>query len=382
MMKILAVDVGTGTQDILLFDVRLNIENSFKLVVPSPTMIINRKIKTATKHGEAIVLTGVTMGGGPSHWAAMDHLKTGYKVYVTPLAAKSFNDDLDEIKEMGFQIVSEDEILKLPSSVIRIELKDFDFTAIADALMKFEVSMNDLAAVAVAVFDHGNAPPKYSDRQFRFDYLLERISEKDELSTFAFMANEIPKSMTRMQSVVASAQDVDIPLVIMDTAPAAILGASFDPKVREKEHTVIANIGNFHTLAFRMRKHKIEAVFEHHTGLVDLDKADRLISSLADGTLKHEDVFMDHGHGAIIYQGDRVDLTTGPYGVAITGPRQSMMHASKLRPYYAAPFGDMMLAGCFGLLYAVGDLLPELKGPVFDAIYPGGNEVSAPWELA
>ncbi len=381
-MKILAVDVGTGTQDILLFDTRLNVENSFKLVVPSPTMIINRKIKTATKQGDAIVLTGVTMGGGPSHWAAMDHLKAGYEVYATPLAAKSFNDDLEEIQEMGFQIVSEDEVVKLPSSVSRIKLKDFDFTVIADALMKFEVPMNDLAAVAVAVFDHGNAPPKYSDRQFRFDYISERISEKDELSTFAFMAQEIPESMTRMQSVVSSAQDVDVPLVIMDTAPAAILGASFDPKVQEKEHTVIANIGNFHTLAFRMHKQKIEGVFEHHTGLVDLEKVDRLIGSLADGTIKHEDVFMDHGHGAITYQGDAVNLSEGPYGVAVTGPRQSMMQASKLRPYFAAPFGDMMLAGCFGLLYVTGDLLPELKEPVFDAIYPRGDQVAAPWELA
>ena len=100
-MKILAVDVGTGTQDILLFDTRLNVENSFKLVVPSPTMIIHRKIKNATKNGSGICLTGVTMGGGPSHWAAMDHLKAGYSVFATPLAARSFDDDLSEVKKMG-----------------------------------------------------------------------------------------------------------------------------------------------------------------------------------------------------------------------------------------------------------------------------------------
>ena len=34
---------------------------------------------------------------------------------------------------------------------------------------------NALAAVAVAAFDHGEAPPGYSDRQFRFDYLDQRI---------------------------------------------------------------------------------------------------------------------------------------------------------------------------------------------------------------
>ena len=43
-MQILTVDIGTGTQDILLYDARLELENSFKLVVPAPTMIVHRQI--------------------------------------------------------------------------------------------------------------------------------------------------------------------------------------------------------------------------------------------------------------------------------------------------------------------------------------------------
>ena len=34
-MKILAIDVGTGTQDILLFDSRRAVENSVQLVMPA-----------------------------------------------------------------------------------------------------------------------------------------------------------------------------------------------------------------------------------------------------------------------------------------------------------------------------------------------------------
>ena len=44
-MRILAIDVGTGTQDILLFDTDLQPENCFKLVVPSPTMMVARTVK-------------------------------------------------------------------------------------------------------------------------------------------------------------------------------------------------------------------------------------------------------------------------------------------------------------------------------------------------
>lgn len=44
-MKILCNDIGTGTQDILLFDSRLDAENGYKLVLPSPSMMIHRKLK-------------------------------------------------------------------------------------------------------------------------------------------------------------------------------------------------------------------------------------------------------------------------------------------------------------------------------------------------
>ena len=199
-MQILTVDVGTGTQDIFLYDSRLDLENGFKLVVPSPTMMVHRCIKEATRHHQPLLLTGVIMGGGPSQWAAEDHARAGLPVYATPGAARSFNDDLDAVRQMGVQVVSEDEAASLPDDVLRLELRDFDFPAIARSLGEFGVSLDGLAAVAVAVFDHGDSPPDYSDRQFRFDYIQERIAANSQLSTFAFKGEEIPAIMTRFRS--------------------------------------------------------------------------------------------------------------------------------------------------------------------------------------
>ena len=48
-MQILAVDIGTGTQDILLFDTRLDAKKFLKLILPSPTMIVRRRIESATR---------------------------------------------------------------------------------------------------------------------------------------------------------------------------------------------------------------------------------------------------------------------------------------------------------------------------------------------
>jgi uncharacterized protein (DUF1786 family) len=386
-MKILTIDVGTGTQDIYLYDSRLDLENGFKLIVPSPTMRVHRRIQEATRRREPVLLTGVTMGGGPSQWAAEAHVKAGISLYATPDAARSFNDDLEVIHASGIRIVEEDEANSLPDSVLRLELRDYDFHAIANSLEQFGVPLDDLAAVAVAVFDHGNSPPDYSDRQFRFDYLDERIRAENRLSAFAYLADDVPPIMTRLQAVVASAHKQqgafigDMPMVVMDTAPAAVLGATFDPIVAGRARVLIANVGNFHTLAFRLSPDGIEGVFEHHTGLLDLSKLEGLLVALAEGNLAHEDVFGDHGHGALIYNSTPFDIEKADFGVAVTGPRRNMMRASRLRPYFAVPFGDMMITGCFGMLAAVADVIPELADPIRTSLSGAGGSGTPPWEI-
>src|ERR671932_29324 len=110
-MQILTVDVGTGTQDVLLFDADRELENCFKLVLPSPTVAVAARVRAATAARQLLVLSGVTMGGGPSHWATLDHVRAGLPVYATPDAARTFDDDLDAVAEMGIRVVSEDEAL-------------------------------------------------------------------------------------------------------------------------------------------------------------------------------------------------------------------------------------------------------------------------------
>jgi hypothetical protein len=70
------------------------------------------------------------------------------------------------------------------------------------------------------------------------------------------------------------------------------------------------------------------------------------------------------------------------FGVAVTGPRRSLMRNSSLRPYFAVPFGDMMIAGCFGLLAAVADLLPDFGEPIRNSLQGVGGSGTPPWEVA
>jgi len=124
-------------------------------------------------------------------------------------------------------------------------VRDFDFKLISKTFNDYGVLLDDLSAIAVAVFDHGNAPAGVSDRQFRFDYLDEQIRKKNSLSSFAFLSNNVPKIMTRLQSVVDSADELPCPLVVMDTAPAAVLGANFDPTVAQRKQKIILQCREF-----------------------------------------------------------------------------------------------------------------------------------------
>lgn len=117
-MKLLAVEIGTGTQDIFLSDSNLDIENGYKLVLPSPTRMIYRRLKPALQTRTPILLTGHQMGGGPSAWAIEEHARAGIPVYMTPDAAKTLNDELDKVEALGIKIVSEAETLGLLSFVL------------------------------------------------------------------------------------------------------------------------------------------------------------------------------------------------------------------------------------------------------------------------
>ena len=108
-MKILAVDIGTGTQDIYLYNSNLDMENNFKLVVPSPTMIIHRQIKQATAQRSADPVDRSDHGRRTQHWAVEAHLRAGLPVYATPeLPGRSMMTWM-RCRRWGLTLVSEDE---------------------------------------------------------------------------------------------------------------------------------------------------------------------------------------------------------------------------------------------------------------------------------
>lgn len=356
-MRVLAVDVGTGTQDVLLFDTEAELENCVQMILPSPTRIVEREVRAATAAGAGVHLTGVTMGGGPCSWALEDHLRRGLPVSATPDAARTLDDDLDRVAALGVQVLGEGSVA--PDGYREIVLRDYDHDAIAAALAPFGVTL-DVDFLAVAVFDHGAAPSGYSDRAFRFDYLAQTVVQND-LAAFAYLREEIPPRLTRMAAVAATAP-AGTPLLVMDTAPAAVLGALDDPRLRAAKTAIVANLGNMHTLAFSLADGRPIALFEHHTGELTRERLEAYLRQLGDGSVTNEAVFADKGHGALV----REAPLGQPEIVGIVGPRRRLLAGSALAPHFVVPHGDMMLTGCFGLLRALARKRPDLA-PAIDA---------------
>jgi hypothetical protein len=103
------------------------------------------------------------------------------------------------------------------------------------------------------------------------------------------------------------------------------------------------------------------------------------------------------GHGALVYGKEPLELGTGDFDIVVTGPRRSLFQPEDeeqrtefvhlghpsfvLHPYFASPFGDMMLSGNFGLLAAAADVLPALAEPIRASLQAMGGKSVAPWDV-
>ncbi len=363
--RILVIDIGTGTQDILLWESGVAAENMAQMVMPSPTMRVKRSVRALTRAGRSILLTGVTMGGGPGAWVIMDHVRAGLPVYAMPDAARTLDDDLDRVQADGIAVISDESAA--PRDAARVLLQDLDRGAITAALLVFGVDPH-VDALLVAAFDHGAAPPGYSDRAFRFDYLARTIGASGDLAMLSYLRADLPAPLTRLAAIASGVPD-DLPLLLMDTGAAAALGALDHPRVRAANQPLLVNVGNFHTLAFQMAPGDdaggssrpstvdVTGLFEHHTGELKPGQIGDLLRRLSDGTLTNAAVFDTQGHGALL----RDNAPRHPDLCAVTGPRRALMAASTWRPYDAVPHGDMMLVGCFGLLRAAARRIPAWR---------------------
>lgn len=343
--QILAIDIGARTQDILLYQAGQPMENNIKLVLPSPTTLLARRIERATREGRDVFLTGNLMGGGPCVSALKRHIRAGFRAFATPRAAKTIRNNPEEVRAYGIEIVDTP-----PSDdVMVLETRDVDLSLLQAVLVPFDVTLPE--TIAIAVQDHGECLSG-SNRRFRFRLWREFIEHGGHLEKLAY--RKPPAQFTRMRAVQEDAPGA----IVMDTGAAAIWGALCDEQVAacRDEGLIVLNVGNQHVVGALVQGERIWGLFEHHTVLVKPEKLANLVACLQRATLTNEEIYADGGHGAFIHEG----YPGGFNYVAVTGPNRAM--ARGLGYYMAVPYGDMMLSGAFGLVAATKRLLRAGEG--------------------
>ncbi len=334
--SLLAMDVGGGTQDIFIWEPEQTVENGVKLVLPAPTQVLARRIRRITPQGQALFVNGRVMGGGPVTAAVRNHMGHGLPVYATPEAAYTFSDRLEVVQDWGVKLTETP-----PEGVATVTLGDVDLDSLRQVLAAFEVPFP--THFAVAVQDHG-FHPQGSNRRFRFQCWENFLARGGRLADLAY--REPPAHFTRMAAVAEAVPGV----MLMDTCAAGVRGALLDPQARERQAAglTVVNLGNAHTFAALVRGDRLLGIYEHHTGLLSPDKLFAHLDHFQQGKLTDQEIFDDQGHGCA-YGPDFKAESSFAFTV-ITGPRRRL--AQGWPGVMAAPFGDMMLSGCFGLVAA------------------------------
>lgn len=268
-MKILALDIGAGTEDVLLYDDEKSVENCIKMVLPSPSQVFAAKVREATRLYQDLFVEGDIIGGGAFAFALRSHIEEELRVVMTENSAYTVRNDLEEVKELGIEITYESLPANFDGKILTIE--EVNLTRLKGFLADFNETLSDVDVVAIAVQDHGVFPKGTSNRKFRIQKMRELLENDPRPDSLAFKEDEIPSCFLRMKSA-AQASRMQLPdteVLVMDTSPAAILGCLNDPIVRKADPVLAVNVGNSHTMAALISHGRIAGMMEHHTRLLD-----------------------------------------------------------------------------------------------------------------
>ena len=337
-MPTLCLDIGSGTQDVLYFDPSADPHNCPKFVLPAPARMVAARITRLAEAGRAIHLHGHNMGGGFGR-AVHAAISSGVTVTAHPRAAKALGDNLSRVEATGVKLSE-----TLPAGAVPVFLADYDPGFWQTLTAQAGLEPPDL--VLAAVQDHGEHLD-CGNREGRFRLWVKFLLQADGRPE-CLLYDTPPEELTRLaalQEQIGGGQ-------VADTGAAAVLGAlSMDEVTAESRERgiCVVNVGNSHTIAYLVFRGRIYGVYEHHTGFLDGDKLSEQLNLFRSGNLTHEQVYEDRGHGCLT-----LELPAEAKGFPSThviGPRRTMLENRDCR--FLSPHGDMMLAGCWGLLHGL-----------------------------
>ncbi|TVM30707.1 hypothetical protein DQK91_20240 [Oceanidesulfovibrio marinus] len=348
--RILSLDIGSGTVDVLYYVTAedggpcAEPENLPKFVLPSPAQRVAARVRELTAAGKGIYLHGENMGGGFFR-SVSAHLKAGLPAAAHPDAAWALSDDPARLESMGIEITTAP-----PAGFIPVHTADYEPGYWNGLLAMCGLEPPDM--ILASAQDHGYHPTG-SNRLGRF-VIWRNLLSCDGGRLDSLFYEQAPESLTRLVTLQRAIGGGPV----ADTGAAAVLGALFDPQVAalsERTGVMVVNAGNSHFLAFLVYQQRIYGVYEHHTGMQKPEAIASDLDRFRRGEIANEEVLESGGHGV-----HTVELPGGGVGfghVCVMGPRRRLANEALRQDagryagiMHPAPGGDMMIAGCFGLV--------------------------------
>ncbi len=346
MRRVLCIDIGAGTMDVLWFDTESVFH--YKAVVVSPVRTVAER---AARLPGNLVVTGSEMGGGPVT-AVLRARAAAHEVVMTASAAATLAHDPEKVRAWGIRVVDDEEAegLRFKKTFSHLVLEDVELERLRQIVDTFGVPF-EFDAVAVCAQDHGVPPKGMSHLDFRHRLYRERLDERPHPHVLLFAVAEIPPALNRLRSMAATAARLPAGEVfVMDSGMAAIVGASLDAHAPRGAPFVVLDVATSHTVCATVAGGELAGVVEYHTADITRERLEGLIEGLAAGRLDHAQILAEGGHGAYIRK------TVGPAAletIIATGPKRRIVAGSRLPVVFGAPMGDNMLTGCVGLLEAL-----------------------------
>jgi uncharacterized protein (DUF1786 family) len=260
--------------------------------------------------------------------------------------------DLGKVKALGIQLIDEAEAAALwvTGRYGNLTLGDLEIPRLQGVVESFGVPFS-FDVVGVCAQDHGMPPPGVSHLDFRHSLFKLSLDRNPFPHALLYSREEIPPSLNRLKVIAESASALPAhEIYVMDSGMAAILGGSLDPRAISKDRIIVLDLATSHTLGAALENGEIAGFFEYHTRDITLHGLESLIIELADGTLVHQKVLQQGGHGAYLRRAfgfDRNDI------ILTTGPKRRLIEKSRLPVQLGAPLGDHMMTGTAGLLEAI-----------------------------
>lgn len=330
---VLCLDIGSGTQDALLARPGLEHENWPRFVLPSPARMVAQRIRELTLLRRGLWLHGGNMGGGFSQ-ALREHMAAGLPAAATPDAARAIHDNEAVVRGMGVELRAD-----CPPKSIPVFLTDYAPEFWAGLLHLAGLPQPHL--VLAAAQDHGCHA--HGNRQGRMRAWRDLLAASADPCSWIYAVP--PPSLTRLGALHEKTGGP-----VADTGACALLGALCEPEVLERsfrEGITVINVGNSHTVAALVYQGRVRGMYEHHTGMRDPALLLDDLKQFRLSWLPAEEVQASGGHGTAF--GPYCEEAGSYAPTYILGPRRALLQG---QGRFLAPHGDMMLAGCFGLLWA------------------------------